>query len=76
MVQSWLHKTLLFIKFLAGKHVESNQRQMEYPQSESIIKKCLSKEIELEMLTVYDRSQRTRRSSQGLPRSNNSNRCQ
>jgi hypothetical protein len=68
----------LFVKFLAGKYAENKERQMEYPQSPSIIKKTyLSKEIEPEILTVYDRTQRrTRRRSQGLPRSNNSNRCQ
>ncbi|XP_021044300.1 E3 ubiquitin-protein ligase RLIM-like [Mus pahari] len=58
-------------------YAENKKRPMEHPQSESIIKKTyLSKEIEPEILTEYDRSQRrTRRRSQRLPRSNNSKRC-
>nr|XP_034342000.1 E3 ubiquitin-protein ligase RLIM-like [Arvicanthis niloticus] len=58
-------------------YVQNNQRQMEYLQSESIIKTtCLSKEIKPEILMVYDKSQRkTRRRSQGHPRSNISSRC-
>lgn len=56
-LQSCLHKTLI-CKDFAGKYIENKKRQMEHPHSESIIKSYLSKEIEPEMLTVFDTSQR------------------